>query len=415
MVLRPAVTAGVLAIVALLFYGARLNESPAFLHQDEVAVARQAYAIAQTGRDLNGLLLPLYLHSEGDVWFQSMPVYGAAIAAVLVPSSPVAVRWPSILFGAIAVLLVYRIGLELFVGGMLPVVAAALVLLTPVHYMLSRLAMDGVFAVPFVLASIACVLSYLDQQKPWQPWLAGLVLGVGFYSSTTAPVMMPVYLALAALVLWVGGHTQPRTYARLTIGFLLPLACLAPWFLSHPESYPDTLGRWAIHAAHIRNPVDGLRAIVNWGSLTNRASVYWEFLNPAFLFFPADESSVSATRASGPMLLPLLILVPIGVARIFRRCSPSVAVLILVGSLVAPLAAATFGENHAVARVLVMVPFLAIVATFGVEGLWVARSPAGRVVATLLLILVPVQFAIFHADYLSDYRAETATIFQGSR
>ena len=412
---RPAITAGVLLIVALVLYGSDLSPSPSPLRAEEVALARQAYSIAQTGHDLDGRTLPLYVHGEGDVWFPPLPAYAAVIAAALVPASAAAVRWPSVVAGVLTILLVYRFGLKLFGDGTRSAVAAAIALLSPALYMWSRLAFDGIFAVPFVLTSMLYVLLFLDKPQPSYVWLAGLALGIGFYASTTAPILMPIYLVVAVVTIWMGGHTRPAVYVWLAIGFLLPLLCLVPWFAMHPESYPDTLGRWAIHAAHVRNPLDGLRAIINWGSLTNRTSVYWEFLNPAYLFFPADQNSVTTMRSSGPFLFPLLLLVPIGIARIVRTRSSSVATLLLVGLLVAPLAGSTFGENHAFGRVLVLIPFVALVATFGVERLWMLGRAAGRIAAGLLLVSIAVQFAIFHREYVAAYHRDAARSFQDQR
>ena len=38
-------------------------------------------------------------------------------------------------------------------------------------------------------------------------------------------------------------------------------------------------------AAHLRIPLDGVRAFVNPGTLGNRASLYWGFWDPSWLFF----------------------------------------------------------------------------------------------------------------------------------
>jgi len=46
---------------------------------------------------------------------------------------------------------------------------------------------------------------------------------------------------------------------------------------------------------------------------------------------------------------------------------------------------------------------------------WVAhRLRGGQLVALLLLVLVPVQFAAFYADYFTDYRRRTALVFSGN-
>lgn len=187
-------------------------------------------------------------------------------------------------------------------------------------------------------------------------------------------------------------------------GALIPAAA---WLLFHPEAYPDTLGRWALHAAHLRNPMDGLRAVLNWGSLTNRTSVYWELLNPAFLFFPADVSTLSLTHGSGPFPFSILLLLPFGAHRIMRHAAPATRVLLLLGLLVAPFAAATFGEDHAIDRALPLAPLMAIVAAFGVDALTTMGRPVWRAVGIILFLLIPVQFAVFEVDYLTRYRVET--------
>jgi 4-amino-4-deoxy-L-arabinose transferase-like glycosyltransferase len=304
------------------------------------------------------------------------------------------VRWPSILFGILTLLLVYQLGLKLFQHPVLPLLAFGIALLTPALYHWSRLAVDGIFAVPFVLAAMLNVHLFLESQRSRHLWLTGLLLGIGFYSSTTAPIQMPIYLALFAVTLWIAGYKHAAVYGRLAAGFIAPLLLLVPWFALHPETYRDTLGRWAIHAAHVRNPLDGLRAMVNWGSLTNRASVYWEFLNPAFLFFPAESPDALRTTASGPLLATLMPLLLTGVVRVFRANSPALPLLV-GGYFLAPLAAATFGEDHALERVLVMFPIAALLATFGVETMWGSRSKASQLTAALLLLLAALQFAFF--------------------
>jgi 4-amino-4-deoxy-L-arabinose transferase-like glycosyltransferase len=404
---RPAITAGGLAVVAFLVYAPTLASVPGSLHPDELTLARQAYSIAQTGRDLDGRLLPLFIHRDNELWFPALPVYAAAAAITILPSSPVAVRWASVVFGVLGVVLIYGLGRRFFPDARGSIRPVAILLFVPVYYMLTRAAVDAVYATPFVLGSIICVLSFLETTRLRRLAAAGALLGAGFYSQTAAPIMMASYLGVCLLALWVGHQRALRVWAWLIGSFAVMLVPAVAWLLVHPEAYPDTLGRWAIHAAHLRNPQDGLRALLNWGSLTNRASVYWEFLNPAFLFFPARLDTLSLTRGSGPLPFTILLLLPFGVHRIVRHSRPATSVLLLVGLLAAPLAAATFGENHAIDRALPLAPLMALVAAFGVDALASTGRPVWRAVAGVLFLLIPVQFAVFGVDYLSRYRVET--------
>ncbi len=407
MISRPGITAGGLALVAFLVYAPYLASVPGSMHPDELALARQAYSIAQTGRDLDGRLLPLYIHREAELWFPPLPVYAAAAVIKILPSSPVAVRWASVVSGVAGVVLVYFLARRFFPSDRGSIRPVAILLFAPVYYMLTRVALDAIHATPFVIASIICVLSFLDTKRQRSLAAAGVLLGIGFYSQTAAPIMMVSYLGLCLVALWVAKQRALGTWAWLIGSFAAALIPAAVWLLFHPEAYPDTLGRWAIHAAHLRNPVDGLRALVNWGSLTNRASVYWELLNPAFLFFPADVTTLTLTHGSGPVPFTILLLLPFGARQILRQSTPATSVLLLVGLLVAPFAAATFGEDHTLDRALPMVAFMAIVAAFGVEALATMDRPVWRAIGILLFLLVPIQFVFFEVDYLTRYRVET--------
>ncbi len=57
------------------------------------------------------------------------------------------------------------------------------------------------------------------------------------------------------------------------------------WFFRHADTYADTFGRWFVFAAAPADPLDGLRAFFNTGTLGNRASLYWGFWDPSWLFF----------------------------------------------------------------------------------------------------------------------------------
>jgi 4-amino-4-deoxy-L-arabinose transferase-like glycosyltransferase len=405
--LRPATTAGGLAVIAFLIYVPVLAGVPGSFHPDELSLARQAYSIAQTGRDLDGRLLPLYIHRDAELWFPPLPVYAVVAAAKILPASQAAVRWASVVFGVAGVVLIYFLAKRFFPSDRGSIRPVAILLFTPVYYMLSRVAVDAIYATPFVVASVISVLSFLETKRHRYLAATGALLGIGFYSQTAAPIMMASYLCLCLLALWVGNQRTLRVWVWLIGSFAVALIPAAAWFLVHPDAYPDTLGRWAVHAAHLRDPLAGLQAIINWGSLTNRASVYWEFLNPAFLFFPADVDTLSLTTRSGPLPFAILLLLPFGARCILRQCTPSASVLLLLGLLVAPFAAATFGENHAIDRALPLAPFAAIVAAFGIEELATMGRSWWRAVGIALFLLVPGQFVVFEIDYQTRYRVET--------
>jgi hypothetical protein len=178
-----------------------------------------------------------------------------------------------------------------------------------------------------------------------------------------------------------------------------------------------------------------------------------------------------STREVGVFLLPVGVLLAAGLIAVLRGPFTSTALLLVVGFVTAPLAATIVNVNDAIYRALEMLPWVALLATFGVAALWVfdgrrpgkrvllavglafvaagalyglrvmvtqSRVPGaavplvaigavvvglafvadrlrtGQLVVVALLALVAVQFTAFYRDYFTDYRRRTALIFSGN-
>src|SRR5689334_2468822 len=70
---------GALVVIAALLYGRRLEYAPPHVEIDEVLIAIDAHAIATTGRDLRGELLPLYSQTAEHSWYQPLVIYLTAL------------------------------------------------------------------------------------------------------------------------------------------------------------------------------------------------------------------------------------------------------------------------------------------------------------------------------------------------
>ena len=101
------------------------------------------------------------------------------------------------------------------------------------------------------------------------------------------------------VALWVAGRRKLSTLLIAAGTFVATLVPLVVWFYLHPQTYLDTYGRWAIFAAHLRNPVDGFRAFVNTNTLGTRASAYWSLIDPSYLFFSSARSTRAAADGVG--------------------------------------------------------------------------------------------------------------------
>jgi 4-amino-4-deoxy-L-arabinose transferase-like glycosyltransferase len=470
----PAVVWALIGAV-LLVYPARLQDAPIYLSPDEATIAVDAHALATTGRDVYGRFFPLYFQTQvtGESrmgWFTPAIFYFSALFLKVLPFSEFSVRLPTACIGLIDVALTWLIGRRVFKDERLAFVAAALLALTPAHFILSRYALDYIYPVPFVLAWLLCLLIFLERGSLNLLFAATACLGIGFYSYIASVVMMPLYFALTCLILYQT-HATRRAYGAAAFGLLLPLVPLVLWLARHPGAFAETVQRYELYDATRLNPVQGLREFLSFPNIDRLVSLYWTFFNPSFLFLSGDRAMMFSTRTIGVFLLPIAALLPCGLVRIAASGYSPVNLLIVVAFFTAPVAAVLGSEGAAIVRAAELLPFGALLAAFGVDYLWSApsrirfrravlpfavtmlilggayglirlwghsrmgsgtvalmivsavaaatalfseRLKTGRAAAVFLLTLVPMQFGVFLFDYFTDYRVRSSDWLGGN-
>jgi len=421
---RPVTIVGIaVAIVVGISYFAYLDRSPVYLSHDEIVFGSHGHAIATTGRDLNGRFFPLFFEVRAGYWATPVTIYLMALVQKILPLSEISIRLPTVLIGLTSVVLLYFIGRRVFQCEWLALVAAVLLALSPAHFIHSRIAVDHLYVVPFMLAWLLCLHIVLERYRAGVLFLGGLVLGVGFYSYLAAVVLMPTYFVITCVAIYQRYGRSLKYYLPAAIGFALPLTLLVPWLIAHQEQYTGQVLMYNVYDATKLTPLQGVRHVANWTGVTTRASVYYSFFSPSMLFFSGGSSLLNATRQAGALLLPLLVLLPLGMykvasASLFHSLwlSDANAIfkrVLLAGFASAPLPSVVVADL-AINRGLVLLPYCALFAAFGVEHLMSSRKSTSRLAAIVLLALAPLQFASFVRDYHNGYRARSAIWFEGN-
>ncbi len=401
------------AVVAgtALLYGARLSYVPPYLAHDEVLFAMNAHDIAATGRDWHGRLLPLFFQNSDTYWATPIIVYTTAAVLKMLPLGETVIRLVTVGVGALDVWLTYLVGSRAFRSPWTAVLAAALIALTPAHFIHSRLAVDHLYPLPFLLGSVFCLLLYLDRHDRRALFAATTLQGIGMYSYLGAAVGMPLYFLLTCAFV-VAAHGRPtRALVAATAGFVWPLVFLVPWLLHHPEQLTGQINAYALYDASALDPLRGIRELLRPASVAARVNVYYEFFNPIFLFVSGDSSMQNSTRAAGVFLLPLAPLILAGVVGTLGPDRPRAHVVILSALALAPVAALAVVEVR-VNRALVMLPFGALTAAIGAERLLASPERAWRYAAVALIAIVPIQFGLFYRNYFTSYRETSAFWFE---
>jgi len=472
------IAAAVLLVAAGVLYGRHLDRAPVYMSPDEVIIAVDAHTLATTGHDVHGTSLPLFFKiqlrgEERQGWFFPAIFYAMAVVLKVLPLSEISARLPSVIVGLTDIVLIFFVARRLFRsnagGGVLPLVTAAMLALTPAHFILSRYALDYLYPAPFVLGWLLCVLAYLDTGRVRTLFASTLLLGIGFYSYIAAIVLMPVLLLFTAALLF---HARKplRDYAVAGAGFALPMLMFAAWLMSHPTAFADTAHRYDLYNTGQMDALQGLRAFLSYNNIEQRAGIYWSFLNPSFLFFTGDAQMPFSTRSVGVFLLPVSVLMIAGICDAVRRPTPA-RVTVLLAFFCAPLAAVLVPENSEIIRAAAMLPLGVLLAAMGIEAMWrwgraerarMVLMPLGvvlllgglaygawsliahhhitsstgpligagvavciiafasdaisvaKIVAVLLLLAMPVQFAGFYRDYFGDYRNRASNWLGGN-
>src|SRR5580765_757680 len=219
-----AALAGVLVLAAVL-YSRGLGRAPVYLGWDEARTALQGYALATTGRDMNGAPTPLFFHitdplivnNSTSTWWQPTLFYLTAAVLLVAPLAEWSVRIPNVTLALLNILLVAMVARRLFGSRWYGVAAAVLLTLTPAHFFFARLAQDYFLSQTYALAWLVLLLAFVDSGRRWLLILAGLTLGVGIYTHIASWIVMPFYFAVTTAVLIL--TRQPfRAYVALAAG-----------------------------------------------------------------------------------------------------------------------------------------------------------------------------------------------------
>ncbi|HEX6164907.1 MAG TPA: hypothetical protein VFZ31_16185 [Vicinamibacterales bacterium] len=352
--LQPILTACLFAGLALLLYAFHLSEAP--LTADEAAFNTH-------GQSIRAGWTPLYFRVSADHWLQPAGVYANALVQ-RAGGGEASGRFASAVLGAVNVAMVFVIGTLMTRRWWIGAAGAVTLMLTPSHWSLAQLGTDAIFPATLILLWLWSTLRFFRYDSLRALTAGAAFLGVGVYAHPAAP--------LTALFLWTLTlvAARRRNLVRLAAATLVFIAAWLPaafWFYRHPDTYPDTFGRWVIFAAHLRNPLEGVLAFVNPTTLGDRLSLYWGFWNPSWLFFSSPA----------PLLLIAAPLIPIGIYRCVRHGQRELPALLLGGLLVVPLGGASFGAPRYLPSAAAVLPLLALLCALGLEQLvgLVARRP----------------------------------------
>jgi 4-amino-4-deoxy-L-arabinose transferase-like glycosyltransferase len=398
-------------LLLLLFTAAvyfwRLGAAPIYLAPDEVIIANDAYAVATTGRTLDGTFLPLYfLAGANQAWFMPVIYYAQALALQVLPLAEWSIRTTTALAGVVSIILTYCVGIRLYRDRIAALVAALVIACAPAFFILSRYALDYTLPVPFVLGWLLCTLIAIESARSaWWFAAAGLCLGFGWYAYISSIVMMPIYFAMTVALIAVQRRGW-RDAIAFSAGFLLPLTFFVAWMLQHPEAIAATLRRYGLSdTAAAASPLPRFDAGAMLGRLIN-------FFRADFLFRLGDTYLPFSTRTVGVFVGASGLLMAAGIVSVLFSRRNAISFIVLFGFLLSPLAASVLQDEGAIRRAIGMVVFGALLAGYGAERIrQIRRIPLLRPMAIAVcgIGLIAGLGVLARTAYTQGRVSETAT------
>ncbi|HYB95172.1 MAG TPA: glycosyltransferase family 39 protein [Vicinamibacterales bacterium] len=406
----------VVIAAAAVLYTWRLGEAPAAVSNDEAHFAFHGYALATTGRDLNGVRLPLFVEMidpllpdvPGTAYWQPFLFYLTAASLKVFPFDEWSIRVPVVLVALSSVALLYAVVFETYRTRWLATVAALLLAMTPSWFVMGRQGIDYICPAPFVLAWLWCLTRFLHTRQILVLACAGVLLAATALTHISGWALVPVLTAVTLGTLAYRRLLQPRAAVAFACGLAVPAMAVFLWLLFHPGVMRELVARYGL-VEDARWSSEAARSAL---SPTQRLSLYWDYFNPSFLFFAGGSHPTQTTSTAGVFLLPFAVLLPAGLRACYVRPRP-VMPAVICGFVTAPLAVVlVLGalSDYSIGRVITLVPFGVLIAAHGIYWLCENRR-RGTITLSLLAIVLPLQFASFLHDYFGEYQVRAAARF----
>ncbi len=409
-------------LLAFFFRAIFTWSNPPSLNWDETAFGYNAYSLGIDGKDEFGRAFPLnYLESFGDF---KPPVYAYldVIPIKIFGLNPFAVRFPSILFGSIAVLSAYFLVKELFKKEKnegLALLSAFILAVSPWHIMLSRAAFEANVSTAFIILGTLFFLRFINKHK-YSLFLSALFFGLSVYAFNTARVVSPLIVVFLSAFFWRKLWENKKTVILSAIFGLLIILPTVPFLLS-----PQAALRFQevnifsdnsiveLSNKQIANDGGGLisKIIHNRRVLFSLEYVkhYLDNLDPHFLFIKGDGNPRFSTQQVGQLYLFDLPFLVIGILMLLKKKEGYYFIVPLI-ILIGIIPAATARETPHALRIESVLPYFQIIIAYGLLSSYFflkKRRSFFLVLASIVLFFN--SFYFFHglfAHYPREYASE---------
>jgi len=441
----------VLLVIVCFAFGLRVFgvwEIPPSLSWDEVSIGYNAYSILKTGRDEHGRFLPLDTFIAYGDYKPPLSIYLTVPFVAVFGLNELAVRFPSVLFGTLTVLLTYFLIKELIDSGMritdyrqkkqdnsqsaisnqqiiqwLPLLSSFLLAISPWHINLSRAGFEANIALFFVVLGINGVLLALKNPKIWYGTLLPFVAAI--YTFNSSRYFIPI-LGFGIILLF--RNTLKNQWNYIVKSSLIAFIALLP-ILPHLFSKEARLRFTEVNIFTDSSVVlTSNRRIeeagnVWWAKIIYNRRVgfvrsffihYFDHFQPDYLFIKGDGNPKFSIQDVGQLYLieaPFLVIGIFGLINTY----PTAGLFLLYWLCAAIIPAAVARETPHALRTLNSLPTWQIFVAFGIiQSIFFGfRMLRNNLIRNTFFIVILLIYIFNVAYYLFNYYVHYPWMYSG--
>jgi 4-amino-4-deoxy-L-arabinose transferase-like glycosyltransferase len=377
-----------IAVIIWGFFSYRILDTPPGLTTDEAAFGYNAALLSKTAHDENGRFMPFFVLSiNGADWRQPVSQYFiTAVFKIFGPSLP-ALRLSTVAILVFSTFLTY-FWLSKVINKKAGIISALIFLTIPIVMIQTHMALDNIFPIPFTLLWLIFLWYFSKTKSLKYLVLAGVSLGINFYTYKAMRATVPVWCLLTIVFLFCdlqGKYSKKDLLIYIKRAFAFALGTL-PFFAIIP--FLDFKYAGAVFDSH------GF----NWSSIYNFLYPYLSSFDPSFLFIKGDDTVYHSTGIHGMLLLASLPVFLIGLYQGIRK--RGIWIFFIAAMFTSPLLFGFVDSVHRASRLLAFIPLYVALATLGILTISELKN---KTLSRILIIATVVSFSWNYIDFINYY------------
>lgn len=397
-----------------------LAYSPPGFFCDETSIGYNAYSILETGKDEHGISFPVFFKAFGD-FKNPVYVYLATIPVKIFGLSVFSVRFTSAAIGILSILLFIYFLYLLKKDWLFALTGGLVMSLMPWHFQFSRVAFEAISLVFFVILDMVFFTLYLHKKNSIYYFLFVLSMIVSFFTYSTGRLIIP-FSALIVIIIWrkeVFGfnfdswkEVLKKPTFRMNVLISVFGIVLLGFILVYDHLIDPTGILTRPHEVLIIDDNPSIPTV-----LERFAENYFAHLSPVFLFQHGDLNYRHSSGVSSMLFTSFFFPLLFGLAYFIKRFKKSkLAAFTVIQFFLFPVASSitVIDEGAQATRTIHIVPFIALIITFGFWGILKLLSKQGdkyRYVIAGILFFAFFESLTFYTYYFTIYPTSSGAIY----